>query len=239
MNGALIPFERDGWNIRVVDVDGDPWFVASDVARALGYSNPQEAVRTHCKGVRKTLTPSAGGDQQTTIIPESDVYRLIIRSKLPEAEKFEKWVMEEVLPTIRRTGAYGEMIPKTYADALRLAADQQEQIQQQATVIDSQRPKVEFYDTVTDSKDAIEMKDAAKVLDCGIGRNRLFQLLRDEKILMSNNTPYQAYVDRRYFRVIEQKYTRADGETRINLKTVIYQRGLDFIRKIVAMEKPA
>lgn len=88
-------------------IDNQPWFVAKDVALALGYKDPQGAVRKHCKkaqpvGVAEMTTL----DQQTVIIPESDIYRLIIRSKLPEAEKFMLWVCEDVLPSIRKTGSY-------------------------------------------------------------------------------------------------------------------------------------
>jgi phage antirepressor YoqD-like protein len=97
---------------------------------------------------------------------------------------------------------------------------------------DEMRPKALFFDAVTNSKDAIEMKDAAKVLNIsGMGRNNLFQFLRDHQIVMTNNTPFQAFIDRGYFRVIEQKYTKPDGDVCINLKTVVYQKGLDFIRR--------
>ena len=82
-----------------------PWFVAKDVCGVLGYSNARTAKR-HCKGVSETRTPSPGGPQNMTIIPESDLYRLVIHSRLPQAEEFEKWVMEVVLPAIRKTGGY-------------------------------------------------------------------------------------------------------------------------------------
>ena len=95
------------------------------------------------------------------------------------------------------------------------------------------KPKEEFFDAVTDSKDAIEMKDVAKVLDMGIGRNKLFKFLRERNVLMNNNTPYQEYVDRGYFRVIEQKYNRGYGETGINIKTLVFQKGVDYIRKLL------
>lgn len=95
-----------------------------------------------------------------------------------------------------------------------------------------QKPKVEFYDDVAGSKDAIEMAEVSKVLGIrGMGRNNLFQFLREQKILQSNNQPYQTYVDRGYFRVVEQKYIKPNGDTAINIKTLVYQRGLDFIRK--------
>lgn len=102
----------------------------------------------------------------------------------------------------------------------------------EAQLTDAQ-PKIAFFDSVTNSKDAIDMKDAAKVLNIGIGRNTLFQKLRDLKILMDNNTPYQTFIDRGYFRVIESRWTTPQGEVKISLKTVVYQRGLDFILKAV------
>jgi anti-repressor protein len=99
--------------------------------------------------------------------------------------------------------------------------------------IEADKPKVEFFDQVADSKDAIDIGCAARVLNMGIGRNRLFEILRDKRILMNDNKPYQSYIDRGYFRVIEQKYTKPDGSTNINIKTLVYQRGLDYIRKIL------
>ena len=98
------------------------------------------------------------------------------------------------------------------------------------------KPKAAFFDQVTDSKDAIEMSDAAKVLNMGIGRNTLFEILRDEGVLQKNNIPYQKYIDQGYFRVIEQSYQKPTGETCINLKTIVYQRGLDYIRRVVRKE---
>ena len=98
------------------------------------------------------------------------------------------------------------------------------------TKIRALKPKAEFFDAVADSKDAISLAEAAKVLDLGIGRNKLFEFLRTERVLQSDNQPYQRYVDAGYFRTIEQKYTVGD-EVRINIKTLVYQKGLDFIRK--------
>lgn len=91
-------------------------------------------------------------------------------------------------------------------------------------------PKAEFFDAVAESKDVISLAEAAKVLELGIGRNKLFEFLRKEKILQRDNQPYQKYVDLGYFRTIEQKYTVGD-EVRINIKTLVYQKGLDYIRK--------
>lgn len=93
-------------SIRTVESDGKILFCGSDVAKALGYARPNEAVAKHCKGTLKRSTLTAGGAQEMLFIPEGDVYRLIVRSKLPSAERFEKWVFDEVLPSIRKTGAY-------------------------------------------------------------------------------------------------------------------------------------
>lgn len=95
------------------------------------------------------------------------------------------------------------------------------------------RPKEEFYDAVAGSKTAIEMAAVAKVLNFkSVGRNKLFEILRDERILQSDNIPYQKYIDNGWFRTIEQKYSK-DGETYINIKTLVYQKGVDGIRKIL------
>lgn len=106
MNELMIFDNEMFGEIRFVEVDGKPYAIASDVARALGYAIPSKAVNTHCKGVSKMEVPTNGGKQDMLIIPEGDIYRLIIKSKLPSAEKFETWVMDEVLPTIRKTGFY-------------------------------------------------------------------------------------------------------------------------------------
>jgi len=127
-------------------------------------------------------------------------------------------------------------IPKTYSQALMLAARQAEKLELQAKQIQELEPKGKFYDVVTDSKTAIDIGNAAKVLDVGIGRNKLFKKLRDLKILQSNNVPYQEFIDRGYFRIIESKYQKSDGSTHISLKTLVYQRGIDFIMRKITTE---
>lgn len=107
MSQKIIPYNNsDFGELDILVEDGKELFPATESARILGYANPQEAIRTHCKGVREILTPSAGGKQKKKFIPEGDLYRLIVRSNLPAAEKFEKWIFEEVLPSIRKTGSY-------------------------------------------------------------------------------------------------------------------------------------
>lgn len=120
---------------------------------------------------------------------------------------------------------------QVFARALKMA---DKVIEQKDKLITELKPKAEFYDDVTGSKDAVPMDRVAKVIDKGIGRNKLFELLREKKILDNDNVPYQAYVDRGYFRVIEQKYTKPNGEKHINYKTLVYQKGIDYIRKLIA-----
>ena len=124
-------------------------------------------------------------------------------------------------------------IPQTYSEALLLASNQAKQIEEQQKLIEVQIPKAEFFDAVADSKTAIQMNDVAKTLAIkGYGRNNLFEFLRNKNILMRNNQPYQKYVDAGYFRIIEQRYQK-NGEECINIKTLVYQKGVDFIRKTI------
>lgn len=124
-------------------------------------------------------------------------------------------------------------LPQTFAEALRLAAEQAEQLEKQQARIEEMKPKEEFFDQVTDSKDACYMATVAKVLNMGIGRNKLFEILRDNKILQGNNQPMQRYVDSCWFRVIETQFTKPNGDICINFKTIVYQKGIEGIRKLL------
>lgn len=124
-------------------------------------------------------------------------------------------------------------IPQTFSEALLLASKQAEQIELQQKQLQEQKPKVEFFEAVTGSKDTIDMGSVAKVLNKKIGRNKLFEFLRNKGILMSSNIPYQKYCDSGYFRVIETKYTKPDGSTHIGLKTLVYQKGVNYINKLL------
>ena len=124
-------------------------------------------------------------------------------------------------------------LPQTFAEALRLAAEQAEQLEKQQGRIEEMKPKEEFFDQVTDSKDACDMATVAKVLNMGIGRNKLFEILRDNKILQGNNQPMQRYVDSCWFRVIETQFTKPNGDICINFKTIVYQKGIEGIRKLL------
>jgi prophage antirepressor-like protein len=120
MNELQIFNSDEFGEIRTVEIDGKPYFVGTDVAKALGYSNPRKAILDHCKGVTKRDTPTSSGIQSMSYINEGDLYRLIMKSKLPSAEKFESWVMDEVLPTIRKTGSYQK--PLTTVEQIQVIA---------------------------------------------------------------------------------------------------------------------
>lgn len=120
MNELQIFNSGEFGEIRTIEIDGKPYFVGTDVAKALGYSNPRKAILDHCKGVTKRDTPTSSGIQSMSYINEGDLYRLIMKSKLPSAEKFESWVMDEVLPTIRKTGSYQK--PLTTVEQIQVIA---------------------------------------------------------------------------------------------------------------------
>lgn len=121
------PFSFEGAQIRTLLLEGEPYFVAKDVAELLGYQRARDAIAQHCRGAVKHRLPTTSGEQDVTIIPERDVYRLVMRSKLPSAERFEEWVVGEVLPAIRKTGSYrvapmstNEMIAALAGEAVKL-----------------------------------------------------------------------------------------------------------------------
>ena len=243
MNDLKI-FQSDEFGqVRTILIDDEPWFVGKDIAEVLKYENPQKAIRDHVdaedaklgeRNVTPSITDSLGREQFPTFINESGVYALIFGSKLESARKFKRWVTHEVIPEIRKNGAYN--LPQTYAEALRAYADKVEQMEKLAAENAKLLPKAEFFDAVTDSKTAISIGEVAKVLDMGIGQNKLFAFLREQKILDRQNIPYQEYIDRGYFRTIEQKYD-VRGEVRISIKTLVFQKGIDFIRKQLQKEE--
>jgi phage antirepressor YoqD-like protein len=190
-----------------------------EVAESIGYES--ETIRKKVKD----LFPDIVEPGKATLLSEDQVY-ILRKTLLPRTLALKSGV-ENAVTSLDIEEMTLKVIEYHRAEAARLRIENEAQREQLA--IDA--PKVAFFDSVTSSKDAIDMKDAAKVLNIGIGRNTLFQKLRDAKILMENNTPYQAYIDRGYFRVIESRWITPQGETKISLKTVVYQRGLDFILK--------
>lgn len=247
MKNELEIFKNEEFGeIRTVTIDGEPWFVGKDVATALGYSNTRDAIAKHVddedKGVAKCDTPS--GKQNMSIINESGLYALIFGSKLESANRFKHWVTSEVLPSIRKHGAYmtNEVIERTLTDPdylIQLATALKEERQARKLAeekIEKQKPLVDFANQVSDTTDLIDMKTMAKLLkdnNINIGRNRLFEFLRIKKILMKDNQPYQQYVDAGYFKVNEYAYTNSFGQTKTNRQTFVTGKGQLYITKKV------
>ena len=231
-------------SLNVLILENEFYFNLNEVGEILGLSNPRMSVDvTDSDYVRKFENSDVSETYNRKLnnagelfLTEAGLYRMLNRSNKLEAEVFQKWVNKEVLPSIRKTGSYSleYSVPQTFAEALKLAYEQQLVIEEQKQQLIEAEPKVEFYDTVTGSATTIDFGQAAKVLNYkGLGRNKLFQYLRDKDILMSNNTPYQRYVDAGYFRLIETTWNTPSNDSMVYLKTVIYQKGLDFLSKLI------
>ncbi|ABN53664.1 MAG TPA: phage antirepressor Ant [Hungateiclostridium thermocellum] len=227
-------FNYKGKQVRTFIIDGEPWWVAKDVCDILELGDTHKAMERLDEDERNTIpvTDSLGRLQETYVVNEAGLYNLILGSRKQEAKEFKRWITHEVIPQIRKTGIYA-LEPKQLLAVAIIEA--QKIIEEQDRKIKELQPKAEFFDAVAGSKDAIDMNRAAKLIyeETRLGRNKLFKLLRDKGILMKDNIPYQEYIDKGYFRTIEQKYTKPDGTTHIYIKTLVYQKGLDFIRKIV------
>lgn len=247
MTNELEIFKNEEFGeIRTVTIDGEPWFIGKDVAMALGYAEPRSAISKKVdaedKGVAEMETPS--GKQKMTTVNESGLYSLIMSSKLESAKRFKHWVTSEVLPSIRKHGAYmtNEVIERTLTDPdylIQLAtALKEERLARKLAEkkIEQQKPLVDFANQVSDTTDLIDMKTMAKLLkdnNIDIGRNRLFEFLRIKKILMKDNQPYQQYVDAGYFKVIEHTYTDFLGQAKTNRQTFVTGKGQLYITKKV------
>lgn len=226
-------FENDAFgSVRTIDREGDVWFVGKDVAEILGYTNPSKALADHVDEEDKLNNESLSslGQRGGWLINESGLYSLVLSSKLPTAKQFKRWITKEVIPSIRKTGGYFAT-PKTYVEALRALADAEEEKERLALENEEMKPKAEFYDAVTGGPTTLEVGTVAKILNCGIGRNKLFEFLKNEGILDGRNIHYQRYVDAGYFRVVETRYLLPIGDYATYSKTVVYQKGVDFIRK--------
>lgn len=231
MNDLQIFENSEFGSVRTVDFNGKTYFIANDVAKALGYVETAKAIRTHCKGVSEMDIPTNGGIQKVKIIPEGDIYRLVIKSQLPNAEKFESWIFDEVLPSIRKHGLYAvdELLnnPEFAIKAFTALKEEREKRAIAEQKIIEQKPLVDFAMHVSQAKDTIDMEEMAKVANdehINIGRNRLIKWLKEKRVLQDNRTPYQSYIDRGYFQVVEVKKDTTYGK-RVFLKTVVTGKG--------------
>ena len=229
--------------IRTVEESGKILFCGSDVAKALGYAIPTKAINTHCKGVSKVEVPTNGGKQQMLFISEGDLYRLIVRSKLPSAEKFESWVFDEVLPQIRQTGQYSSqkkdsyMIEDPIERAKRWIEEQKEKLALQAEN-ERMKPKALFADCVTASETSILVRDFAKILRQNgvmVGEKRLYNWFRENGYVIKGTCqPTQKSMEQGLFEVIERTISRGEKPPITTMTTKITGKGqIFFINKLV------
>lgn len=196
MNELKIFNNPDFGEVRTLEENGEVLFCGSDVAVALGYAKPRNAIGTHCKGALKRGILTAGGNQEMTFIPEGDVYRLIARSKLPSAEQFERWVFDEVLPSIRKHGAY--MTPETLQAAImnpdimiqlcqQLKAEQDKNTAlradlSKATVQNTiMAPKADYFDELVERNTLTNFRETAKQL--GVKQKAFINFLMERKFI--------------------------------------------------------
>lgn len=240
------PFDFQGHKVRVIAEDPEkPLWVARDVATALGYKNPADAIKRHCKGVaiHDTLH-TAGGAQKVRVIAEPDLYRLIVGSDLETAQEFERVVFEEVLPSIRKRGGY--LTPEAAEQALtdpdfiiRLATDLKEERAARAELeaqAETNRPKVLFADAVSTSKSHILVGDLAKILrgnGIQVGGTRLFKWLREKGFLINRkgtdwNMPTQRSMELGLFKVKETTVVHSDGHTSLSKTPKVTGKGQEY-----------
>lgn len=237
-------FHQDGVELRVIDIDGEPWFVATDVCAALGYVNGRHAVATHVHDDdRNTVVLSDGipGNPNKTAVNESGMYALIFGSTLAKARDFKRWVTHEVLPQIRKTGAYGATpaIPSSFAEALELAAAQAREIEALEAQAEIAAPKVEAFDMFMDANGSMSMNEAAKTL--GVGQNGLFKLLREAGVLIdggvNHNLPMQRFAH--HFDVVQSTYEHPRNGLQPTSTTRVRPSGLAFIARKLGLGHPS
>lgn len=252
MNNKITAYDFHGNNVRVVaDEQNEPWFVGKDVAEILGYLKARNAIAAHVDDEDKKDAPiqgDLGGTQSMTLINESGLYSLILSSKLPTAKEFKRWVTSEVLPSIRRDGAYvasnGEeddetLMARALQAAQRAIERRDQKLRDAQAKLDAQAPKVLFADAVAASDGTCLVGELAKMLTQAgftIGGVRLFQLLRENGYLgtvgQNWNVPKQRYVEMGLFRIKETAVTHADGHVTLNRTPKVTGKGQTyFLRK--------
>lgn len=252
MNAVKIFKNSEFGEIRIVPINNEPWFIGSEIAKILSYTNPSKAIRDHVDPEEK-LTERivlAGQRRDVTLINESGLYSLILSSKLPTAKKFKRWVTSEVLPAIRKHGAYlteqkvEEILtnPDTIIKLATQLKEEREARKQAEQLIEAQKPKVIFAEAVSTSKDGILVGMLAKLLHQNgvkIGQNRLFQWLRDKGYLMKRgvdkNMPTQRSKELGLFDVKERVVGNPDGSIRLTRTPVVTGKGqVYFVQKFLS-----
>lgn len=249
MNELKIFENRKFGEVRTIEEDGIVLFCGSDVAKALGYTNPRKAVSDHCRGVTKRYIGVQTGTRadgtpamqevEMLFITEGDIYRLAARSKLPGAEEFERWVFDEVIPSIRRTGAY--MMPQDYPSALRALADAEEkkmrllaENQRQAQIIADFEPVRQYVDTILESPAVLATGQIAA--DYDLSANRLNKILHEEGVQHKVNGQwilYKKHMGKGYTKSRTTPITHSSGQQDIKLHTYWTQKGRMMIHNIL------
>jgi anti-repressor protein len=243
-------FTFEGAPVRTMLINDEPYFVGKDVAQALGYERSTKAVADHVDEEDKDVVPiqdSIGRMQNTPVINESGLYSLILSSKLPTAKKFKRWVTSEVLPAIRKHGAYmtdakAKAIvtdKSALADLLQQAADQ---LKEKDILIEELKPKALFADSVAASKSTVLVGELAKILrgnGVDIGANRLFAWMRENGYLISRkgsdwNMPTQRAMDMGLFKIKETTINHSNGVTTVSKTPKVTGKGQQyFINKLL------
>ena len=233
MNELQVFENKQFGQMRTITENGNTLFCGSDVAKALGYTNAPDALTRHCRGIVKRDTPTSSGVQTMSFIPEGDVYRLITHSKLPTAEKFERWVFDEVLPTVRQTGAY--MTPETIEkvlmnpDTIISLATQLKELQ---TKVEQDKPKVQYFDTLVDRNLLTNFRDTAKELH--VAPKAFINFLLEKGYIYRDNKsrlrPYQAHAEKGLFEV---KEFASEFNNKAGIQTLITPKGRETFRLLV------
>lgn len=222
-------FNNDNFGqVRTLQIENKPYFVGKDVAEILGYSRPTKAIQDHCKGVLKwdigvitglkaDGTP-AYQNVKMSIISEGDLYRLIIKSKLPQAEQFESWVMDEILPQIRQTGGYipvkeedsdADILAKAVLIAQKTLEEKDKLLKEKDEQINILAPKADFYEDFLSTESFFTVGQIAKGFAIkNLGRNKLYKYLKDHKILITTDEPYQSHVNHGHVVQRKSKYKK-------------------------------
>ena len=235
---SLELFHFQGKQVRTIQLDGEPWFVAADVCDVLGLSNPSQALSYLDRDERRLITNEAWRTNgNMAVVSEPGLYSLVLRSRRPEAKGFRRWIAHEVIPALRQYGEYrlpavssvvavtaGQLLRFSRRDLLNLALEAEAECEEL-------RPKAAFFDRVADSSDSFSLAETAKMLETeGYGRNNLIKFLRREGILMASNVAKQRYIDRGYFHIVQSEYLAPDGTPRVKAVTRVYEKGVNFIR---------
>lgn len=239
--------------IRTIRIENEPYFVATDIAKALGYKDTTNAIKQHCKWVVKHHIPHPQSKTKTlevNIIPEGDMYRLITNSELPSAEKFERWVFDEVLPSIREHGAYmtNEALEKAINDpdwTIKLLTElKKERATKEKLKVEQEKnkPKIELANAIESSSSSILIAQLSKILNqngVDIGQNRLFEWMRNNEYLIrkkraDHNTPTQKSMDLKVLEVSESTGVDKDGNTIVRYTPIVTGKGqIYFLNKIL------